>query len=59
MNGEIIPLSVLIVDLLVTEAILGSDVLKHCVINVSHEQLIRYRYWPCCDFVLSRTRQTS
>ena len=32
--------SVVIVDPLVTEAILGLDVLRHCVIDLSREQLI-------------------
>ena len=39
-KGEKFSQSVVIVDPLATEAILGLDVLKHCVIDLSHEQLI-------------------
>ena len=39
-KGEKFSQSVVIVDPLATEAILGLDVLRHCVINLSHEQLI-------------------
>ena len=39
-KGEKFSQSVVIVDPLATEAILGLDVLRHCVIDLSHEQLI-------------------
>ena len=39
-KGEKFSQSVVIVDPLATEAILGLDVLRHCVIDLSREQLI-------------------
>ena len=39
-KGEKFSQSVVIVDPLATETILGLDVLRHCVIDLSHEQLI-------------------
>ena len=58
-GGEKFQLSVVAVDPLTTEVILGLDILSQCTVDLLHKQLIYYRCWTCFYLTFSTTEQES